>query len=47
MQALHLLLLVLGLALEAVAASNFVPEPNRTRLIAGGLAFFIASFISW
>ena len=47
MQALHLLLLVLGLALEAIGASPFVAGDGRVRVIAAGLMFFIAAFVSW
>ncbi len=47
MTALHLLLLVIGIGLELIAASDFVGGEPRVRVIAGGLAFFMASFISW
>lgn len=43
MAGLHLVLLVAALVLFVIAASGFVPEPPRTRLIAAGLACWVAS----
>lgn len=41
----RLVFLVFALVLEVLAASNFVNGENRVRVIAAGLAFWVASFI--
>lgn len=42
---LSLVLLVFAFVLFALAATNFVPEPPKTRLISAGLACWVASLI--
>lgn len=43
----HSLLVVIAVACEILASTNLVGDPPRTRIIAAGLAFFMASFVSW
>ena len=40
-----LVLLVFAFVLFVVGALNLVPEPNRSRVISAGLAFWVAASI--
>lgn len=42
---MDLVLLVFAFVLFVLAATNFIPEPTKTRIIAAGLACWVAASI--